>query len=504
MDTRTLAASATTGVCVAAIVVGVVRGAVPGDEQPSAAAATHREPSVGTGQAAAPDGPDAAAPPSPPGPATSPTPVVPEARPRFHDAAGPPWPGQPLPPPERRLPGDDAAALAELARELLIADATGAGRERFPGVWDEGPSRPCCRRVEVHYVSAGLHPGDPDAALVLVTWSAVDHHGQPTHTTVMPLAFTRTSEAGGWQPLPAWRADDPTRRRHGGRHGGPYGGRQGGRHRRRHGGRQRARHTPEVPGGNAAGQRPASGPRGDRHLLFARRRRSEPKTLHATVIAPATAGTLDHRAADLLTRLTQLAETIAALATLRTLLVATVTLAAIATAWVALCTLATRRALRPDRRVRLLALPTDTFDPTPEEVDRYAAQLARVRRTVRGRLDRPAHAVRLRLDSVAGGGCAYRIEGSAQAASILRLTGYAEVDLRPAGALDDIATPTPPAAPDGHDDDPPDPADEPRRSGHVTPAPSPPDGRHNPATAPAPGTGGTRHHPTSEETPRDR
>jgi hypothetical protein len=115
--------------------------------------------------------------------------------------------------------------------------------------------------------------------------------------------------------------------------------------------------------------------------------------------------------------------------------------------WRLLQTLLTRRALRPERRMRLLALPTETFDPTSEEVDRFAAQLSRVRRSVRGGLDRPAQAVRLRLDSIGAGQCAYRIEGPDRAASILQLAGYAEVELRPADAVDVDALTSPEPAP---------------------------------------------------------
>ncbi len=53
------------------------------------------------------------------------------------------------------------------------------------------------------------------------------------------------------------------------------------------------------------------------------------------------------------------------------------------------------RALR--RRSRIVLLPTDAFDPTPEAVVRFAAGLAGAR-SVRGLLDRPARAVRMRID----------------------------------------------------------------------------------------------------------
>lgn len=123
----------------------------------------------------------------------------------------------------------------------------------------------------------------------------------------------------------------------------------------------------------------------------------------------------------------------------RTVAVAAVVLAAVAGVWLTSRLVMTRRALDPSRRLQLMALPTESFDPSPEEIDRYAAQLSRSRRTVRSALSRPAQAVRVRLDSVGDGRAVYRIEGLADAGSILRLTGYREVELRPAEALDEEA-----------------------------------------------------------------
>ncbi|MEX0657692.1 MAG: hypothetical protein WD080_01025 [Egibacteraceae bacterium] len=91
----------------------------------------------------------------------------------------------------------------------------------------------------------------------------------------------------------------------------------------------------------------------------------------------------------------------------------------------------TRRALRPAQRVRFEVLPTDTFDPSPEEIDRYAAQLARTRRAIRRGTHRSAHAVRLRLDAEGDGAIRYRLEGHRRAASILGNPGFHEVEIHP-------------------------------------------------------------------------
>lgn len=136
---------------------------------------------------------------------------------------------------------------------------------------------------------------------------------------------------------------------------------------------------------------------------------------------------------------------------------------------------ATRRALRGDRRIRLTVLPTETFDPSEEEVARYAAQLSRTRRTLWGP-GRRAQAVRLRLDSTGEGQCAYRIEGAPQAASILKLLGFDETELRPTDGLEPPGTSLPPMDPTATDGDaiptqPDEPrADEPHGFGDDTPS----------------------------------
>jgi hypothetical protein len=53
----------------------------------------------------------------------------------------------------------------------------------------------------------------------------------------------------------------------------------------------------------------------------------------------------------------------------------------------------TRRTL--DHRVAMLAIPADSFDPSPESVVRFASGLSRSRRALRGLLDAPASAASL-------------------------------------------------------------------------------------------------------------
>ena len=91
----------------------------------------------------------------------------------------------------------------------------------------------------------------------------------------------------------------------------------------------------------------------------------------------------------------------------------------------------TRRAL--DHRVAMLAIPADSFDPSPESVVRFASGLSRSRRAIRGLLDAPASAVRLRLDADPAGKLRYGVELPAHARGALRaaIAAYHGVELRP-------------------------------------------------------------------------
>lgn len=90
----------------------------------------------------------------------------------------------------------------------------------------------------------------------------------------------------------------------------------------------------------------------------------------------------------------------------------------------------TRRAL--DHRVAILAIPADSFDPSPESVVRFASGLSRSRRALRGLLDAPASAVRLRLDADPAGKLRYAVEVPERARGALRaaMAAYEGVELR--------------------------------------------------------------------------
>ncbi|MFP5319469.1 MAG: hypothetical protein ACLGI2_14405 [Acidimicrobiia bacterium] len=115
-------------------------------------------------------------------------------------------------------------------------------------------------------------------------------------------------------------------------------------------------------------------------------------------------------------------------------------------ALVLIAAVATRLKMRRElaARVSFAVIPTESFDPSPEEILRFAAGLSRTRRVVRrlgaGRTD----AIRLRLLAVAGGQVVQLLEGPRRSLSILRNAGFDQVDLRPPEAIPGLR----PAGPD--------------------------------------------------------
>jgi hypothetical protein len=74
--------------------------------------------------------------------------------------------------------------------------------------------------------------------------------------------------------------------------------------------------------------------------------------------------------------------------------------------------LMTHYALSPWRRRRYLVRATGQPTWSMEDLERWAAQLSMVRRRVRRRMDRPAHAIRIRLESTPQGRAKYTMESS--------------------------------------------------------------------------------------------
>jgi hypothetical protein len=91
----------------------------------------------------------------------------------------------------------------------------------------------------------------------------------------------------------------------------------------------------------------------------------------------------------------------------------------------------TRRAL--DHRVAMLAVPADSFDPSPGAVVQFASGLSRSRRVLRGFFDAPASAIRFRLDADPVGKLRYAVEVPERAGGALRaaLAAYHGISLRP-------------------------------------------------------------------------
>lgn len=108
-------------------------------------------------------------------------------------------------------------------------------------------------------------------------------------------------------------------------------------------------------------------------------------------------------------------------------LAALVVVAGVAVAWVTV-----RRARRVTKaladRVTVEVVPTSTFDPGEGEVGRWARQVGRVRYAS---ADTPARGAAARLRySVVGGVMRCYIEGPAEAAAVLAMPGFAEVEVR--------------------------------------------------------------------------
>lgn len=97
-------------------------------------------------------------------------------------------------------------------------------------------------------------------------------------------------------------------------------------------------------------------------------------------------------------------------------------------------------------------LPTNTFDPTPEEIHRFARLLQRTRLAAPGWTPRRAAAVRIRLHTVEHGRLAYRVEGPRRAAATLGQQTFAGVELRAVidrHSTDGEAPESPDTRPDG-------------------------------------------------------
>jgi hypothetical protein len=109
---------------------------------------------------------------------------------------------------------------------------------------------------------------------------------------------------------------------------------------------------------------------------------------------------------------------------------ALIAVAVVAAGLAVLRVLFTRRTLRS--RVGVVVVPADELDPSPEAVLRFAAQLSRVGRSVRGWLDRRASAIRVRLEPDPEGRLLYILEVPSRSRELARsaLRAYEGLELR--------------------------------------------------------------------------
>lgn len=117
-------------------------------------------------------------------------------------------------------------------------------------------------------------------------------------------------------------------------------------------------------------------------------------------------------------------------------------------------------------RIELGVVPTCSFDPQPEEIMRYAAQLLRTHRvTDRVLVPAGAHMVRVALRSTGDGRMVQTVSGPARAGSILRQRGFDQVELVASEVLAERLAGIDPSDPTRRAPQPgPDPNDPPGRS----------------------------------------
>jgi hypothetical protein len=92
-----------------------------------------------------------------------------------------------------------------------------------------------------------------------------------------------------------------------------------------------------------------------------------------------------------------------------------------------------------ESRVRLVALPSEGFDPSEEEILRFAHQLARARRGFAGLAVRRASAVTVRMESSPGGRVLYAVEVPGRSRSLLEAGLFDGVELVDPSEVDPAA-----------------------------------------------------------------
>jgi hypothetical protein len=99
------------------------------------------------------------------------------------------------------LPPDLFAELSALGTDVVRADTTGVGRDRWPGYWAvtaSGRADPCCSDMVIHAVGAFPDPGNHDAVRVTVVWSEAGALSNGESARMADILLTRDHES--WLP----------------------------------------------------------------------------------------------------------------------------------------------------------------------------------------------------------------------------------------------------------------------------------------------------------------
>ncbi|CAM5500495.1 MULTISPECIES: hypothetical protein [Streptomyces] len=105
------------------------------------------------------------------------------------------------------LPAADQRELLTAGRALLRADATGVGREKWPGVFgDSGQAVAPAFATARFRIQAAIarRDGSPNRTVVHLVWAGMDHGGTFTDLRITDWFFTRTIKKGAptWTPQP--------------------------------------------------------------------------------------------------------------------------------------------------------------------------------------------------------------------------------------------------------------------------------------------------------------
>ena len=97
------------------------------------------------------------------------------------------------------LPAATAKALVTLGRQVWTAEATGAGRQRWPGYFGNRGATWTYRDFRIQAAIARRDPSAPARALVRLVWVGTDPTGQVLDDRIATVTFTRQGQT--WTPV---------------------------------------------------------------------------------------------------------------------------------------------------------------------------------------------------------------------------------------------------------------------------------------------------------------